>query len=126
MMKAAVPIIPYILVIAGVLLFYWVLSKTGRIFSGQITSRHHARHSALRTHSLPQRRAQSPVNSTMMDWKRVCGIPPTKTAAEIGALLLLFGLSVSIGGVIERSGVMSAFPNPSHPHGRRWFCLCAF
>lgn len=32
------------------------------------------------------------------------------TTAEIGALLLLFGLSVSIGGVIERSGVMEAFP----------------
>lgn len=32
------------------------------------------------------------------------------TTAEIGALLLLFGLSVSIGGVIERSGIMEAFP----------------
>jgi len=32
------------------------------------------------------------------------------TTAEIGALLLLLGLSVSIGGVIERSHIMEAFP----------------
>jgi TRAP-type C4-dicarboxylate transport system permease large subunit len=32
------------------------------------------------------------------------------TTAEIGALLLLLGLSVSIGGVIERSEIMAAFP----------------
>lgn len=32
------------------------------------------------------------------------------TTAEIGALLLLLGLSVSIGGVIERSHLMEAFP----------------
>lgn len=32
------------------------------------------------------------------------------TTAEIGALLLLLGLSVSIGGVIERSHFMEAFP----------------
>lgn len=35
---------------------------------------------------------------------------PTITTAEIGALLLLLGLSVSIGGVIERSHLMEAFP----------------
>jgi TRAP-type C4-dicarboxylate transport system permease large subunit len=32
------------------------------------------------------------------------------TTAEIGALLLLLGLSVSIGGVIERSHIMATFP----------------
>ncbi len=32
------------------------------------------------------------------------------TTAEIGALLLLLGLSVSIGGVIERSHIMQSFP----------------
>ncbi|WP_072795656.1 hypothetical protein [Marinobacter antarcticus] len=32
------------------------------------------------------------------------------TTAEIGALLLLLGLSVSIGGVIERSQIMQSFP----------------
>ncbi|GGC65464.1 TRAP transporter large permease subunit [Marinobacter halophilus] len=32
------------------------------------------------------------------------------TTAEIGALLLLLGLSVSIGGVIERSHLMETFP----------------
>lgn len=32
------------------------------------------------------------------------------TTAEIGALLLLLGLSVSIGGVIERSHLMQSFP----------------
>ncbi len=34
-----------------------------------------------------------------------------ETTAEIGALLLLIGCSVSIGGVIERSGVMELFPH---------------
>lgn len=33
-----------------------------------------------------------------------------ETTGEIGALLLLFGLSVSLGGVIERAGVMGLFP----------------
>lgn len=32
------------------------------------------------------------------------------TTAEIGALMLLFGLSISLGGVIERAGVMEHFP----------------
>ncbi|PSF11858.1 C4-dicarboxylate ABC transporter [Marinobacter fuscus] len=32
------------------------------------------------------------------------------TTAEIGALLLLLGLSVSLGGVIERAHIMDAFP----------------
>ncbi len=32
------------------------------------------------------------------------------TTAEIGALLLLFGLSISLGGVIERAHVMDIFP----------------
>jgi TRAP-type C4-dicarboxylate transport system permease large subunit len=32
------------------------------------------------------------------------------TTIEIGALLLLFGLSISLGGVIERGGLMGHFP----------------
>jgi len=42
------------------------------------------------------------------------------TTAEIGALLLLFGLSVSIGGVIERSGMMEAFPQS---FGSPWMAM---
>lgn len=34
-----------------------------------------------------------------------------ETTSEIGALLLLIGCSVSIGGVIERSGMMEMFPH---------------
>ncbi|MCC2639526.1 MAG: transporter [Moraxellaceae bacterium] len=34
----------------------------------------------------------------------------TETIAHIGALILLMALSLSIGGVVERSGVMEAFP----------------
>src|SRR5690606_36850190 len=42
------------------------------------------------------------------------------TTAEIGALLLLFGLSVTIGGVIERSGMMEAFPQS---FGSPWMAM---
>ncbi len=34
-----------------------------------------------------------------------------ETTSEIGALLLLIGCSISIGGVIERSGMMEMFPH---------------
>ena len=43
-------------------------------------------------------------------WNAACARPPTTPPAEIGALLLLLGLSVSIGGVIERSHIMGTFP----------------
>ncbi|MDX1588385.1 MAG: TRAP transporter large permease subunit [Oleiphilaceae bacterium] len=38
------------------------------------------------------------------------------TTAEIGALLLLFGLSISLGGVVERAGVMEHFPQAFDNH----------
>lgn len=44
-----------------------------------------------------------------------------ETTSEIGALLLLIGCSVSIGGVIERSGVMEMFP---HSFDSPWSAMC--
>lgn len=112
MMKAAVPIIPYILVIAGVLLFYyWVLEVKLDEFSaarllpvimlGILLYEHIRFHKG--EHSVSGEFNHDGLEKSVRH-------STTKTAAEIGALLLLFGLSVSIGGVIERSGVMSAFP----------------
>lgn len=55
-------------------------------------------------------RAREPDNSAYESLEPRIRKSTNETTAEIGALLLLFGLSVSIGGVIERAGLMQAFP----------------
>ncbi|TVP55697.1 MAG: TRAP transporter large permease subunit [Halomonadaceae bacterium] len=107
------PLLPYVLVIAGVVLFYRfgldvamnefsaprilplmliaVLVYEALRFRGQQmhTAAGSFRHGGL----------ESSVRGATND-----------TTAEIGALLLLFGLSISLGGVVERAGIMEHFP----------------
>ncbi|HEX4870264.1 MAG TPA: TRAP transporter large permease subunit, partial [Moraxellaceae bacterium] len=47
----------------------------------------------------------------------------TETIGHIGALILLMALSLSMGGVVERSGVMEAFP---HQFPNVWVAMALF
>jgi TRAP-type C4-dicarboxylate transport system permease large subunit len=47
----------------------------------------------------------------------------TETIAHIGALILLMALSLSIGGVVERSGMMEAFPQQ---FANPWVAMAVF
>ncbi|MFL1464592.1 TRAP transporter large permease subunit [Marinobacter sp. HN1S83] len=112
MMQALRPLIPYALVIAGVVLLYrFALDVKMDEFSAprllpvimlaillfeHVTLKKSARRAS---EGPPHQGLESSLRSATND-----------TTAEIGALLLLLGLSVSIGGVIERSQLMEAFP----------------
>ncbi|MEX2474148.1 TRAP transporter large permease subunit [Marinobacter sp.] len=111
MMQALRPLMPYALVIAGVVLLYrFALDVKMDEFSAprllpvimlallvyeHITLKNRRQTSGERPHQGLENSMRSATNDT---------------TAEIGALLLLMGLSVSIGGVIERSQLMEAFP----------------
>lgn len=112
MITALRPVIPYILVIAAVVVFYWLVLGVGMdefsaprilpVIMLGILVYEHVRFKGSREHV-----------SGEIDHKgleRSLRSATTETTSEIGALLLLFGLSVSIGGVIERSEIMSLFP----------------
>lgn len=105
-------LIPYILVIAGVVLFYNIVLDVGmdefsapRILPVLMLGILIYEHISLRgnentvsgeiDHQGLEKSIRSATNST---------------TSEIGALLLLMGCSISIGGVIERGGVMEHFP----------------
>ncbi|MDO6441585.1 MULTISPECIES: TRAP transporter large permease subunit [unclassified Marinobacter] len=112
MLRAFRPLIPYILVIAGVVLLYrYALDVSMDEFSAPrllpviMLAILVYEHVSLRNR---KGRVSDEVNHQ--------GLEPSlrgatnDTTAEIGALLLLLGLSVSIGGVIERSDIMQSFP----------------
>ncbi|MCG8611528.1 MAG: TRAP transporter large permease subunit [Pseudomonadales bacterium] len=110
-LQAIKPLIPYVAVIAVILLaYYYGLGVTMDEFSAArilpvimigILVYEHFRHRNERdeqgekSHQGLERSVRFSIN---------------ETTAEIGALLFLFGLSVSIGGVIERAGLMESFP----------------
>ncbi|MDX1599685.1 MAG: TRAP transporter large permease subunit, partial [Marinobacter sp.] len=112
MLQALRPLIPYALVIAGVVLLYrFALDVRMDEFSAprllpvimlaillfeHVTLKKAAGHAS---EEKPHQGMESSLRSATND-----------TTSEIGALLLLLGLSVSIGGVIERSQIMELFP----------------
>ncbi|MGM0768492.1 MAG: TRAP transporter large permease subunit [Pseudomonadota bacterium] len=112
MMRALRPLIPYALVITGVVLLYRfaldvkmdefsaprllpVIMLALLVYEHVTLKNHKDRTSSGSRHQGLERSMRSATNDT---------------TAEIGALLLLLGLSVSIGGVIERSHLMETFP----------------
>lgn len=105
-------LIPYILVIVGVVLLYrYALDVRMDEFSAPRLLPVIMMSILLYEHvSFKNRkgRASGEVNHQGLE----CSVrgATNDTTAEIGALLLLLGLSVSIGGVIERSEIMQAFP----------------
>jgi len=112
MIRALKPLIPYVLVIAVVVLFYrFALDVTMDEFSAPrllpvimlaILLYEHVR--------LKNRRGRAAGEINHQGLERSLRGATNDTTAEIGALLLLLGLSVSIGGVIERSHIMQSFP----------------
>ncbi|KPQ27384.1 MAG: TRAP-type C4-dicarboxylate transport system, large permease component [Marinobacter excellens HL-55] len=111
-LKALRPLLPYALVMVGVVLLYRIaLDVTMDEFSAPrllpvimlsiLVYEHFSlkRRHARTSDEVPHQGLEGSVRNATND-----------TTAEIGALLLLLGLSVSIGGVIERSHIMEAFP----------------
>ncbi|WP_338140890.1 TRAP transporter large permease subunit [Marinobacter suaedae] len=113
MLEALKPLVPYVVVIAAVVLFYrFALNVQMDEFSAPrllpvimlgILVYEHFRFKKDPGH------ASAKVEDVKGLEKSLRGAT-NDTTAEIGALLLLLGLSVSIGGVIERSHLMETFP----------------
>ncbi|WP_165857745.1 TRAP transporter large permease subunit [Marinobacter sp. JSM 1782161] len=112
MMRALVPLAPYALVTAAVVLGYrWLLDVDMDEFSAP-------RILPVIMLALLVYEHLSPGRSEKRDGRRLnrpgierCVRGATNdTTSEIGALLLLLGLSVSIGGVIERAEIMQMLP----------------
>lgn len=112
MLAALKPLVPYVLVIVAVVLFYrFALDVRVDEFSAPrllpvillaILVFEHV--------SLKGRKDHDGVEINHQGLERSIRSATNDTTAEIGALLLLLGLSVSIGGVIERSHIMETFP----------------
>ncbi|EON91856.1 integral membrane protein [Marinobacter lipolyticus SM19] len=112
MMQALRPLIPYALVIAGVVLLYrFALDVRMDEFSAPrllpviMLAILLFEHVTLK--KTAGRASEAPSHQGMESSLRSA---TNDTTSEIGALLLLLGLSVSIGGVIERSQIMEVFP----------------
>ncbi|WP_372964178.1 TRAP transporter large permease subunit [Marinobacter sp.] len=106
------PLIPYVLVIMSVVLLYrFALDVKMDEFSAPrllpviMLSILLYEHIGLKNRS---GRASGEINHQGLE--RSVRNATNDTTAEIGALLLLLGLSVSVGGVIERSHIMDVFP----------------
>lgn len=112
MIQALRALVPYILVIVGVVLLYrFALDVRMDEFSAPRLLPVIMLSILLYEHvSLRRRRGQDSGDACHQGLERSLRSATNDTTAEIGALLLLLGLSVSIGGVIERSGVMHSFP----------------
>ncbi|MBD3639687.1 MAG: TRAP transporter large permease subunit [Marinobacter sp.] len=112
MIQALRPLIPYVLVIAVVVLFYrFALDVTMDEFSAPRLLPVIMLAILLYEHvSLKNRRGRASGEINHQGLERSVRGATNDTTAEIGALLLLLGLSVSIGGVIERSHIMQSFP----------------
>ncbi|MDI9243952.1 TRAP transporter large permease subunit [Marinobacter sp. CHS3-4] len=118
MLSALKKLIPYVLVIAVVVLFYrWALDVSMDEFSAprllpviMLAILVYEHFSLRKKKSEVIDDAGNRVQVNHQGLERSLRSATNDTTAEIGALLLLLGLSVSIGGVIERSHIMEAFP----------------
>ncbi|KAA1172733.1 TRAP transporter large permease subunit [Marinobacter salinexigens] len=112
MIQAFRPLIPYVLVIAAVVLFYrYALDVQMDEFSAPRLLPVIMLAVLVYEHlSLRSRRGRTSGELNHQGLERSLRGATNDTTAEIGALLLLLGLSVSIGGVIERSHIMQSFP----------------
>lgn len=111
--RQLLPLIPYALVIVGVVLFYRLALDVSMdefsaprvlpvIMLGILVYEAISRRLKKRHNAEPAAEHKS-IETSMRG-------ATNDTTSEIGALLLLLGLSVSIGGVIERAEVMNLFP----------------
>ncbi|MDF0751747.1 TRAP transporter large permease subunit [Marinobacter sp. 71-i] len=112
MMSALKHLIPYVLVITAVVLLYrFALDVKMDEFSAPRLLPVIMLAILLYEHiSLKNRKGRASGEVNHQGLERSLRSATNDTTAEIGALLLLLGLSVSIGGVIERSQIMATFP----------------
>ncbi|WP_144777564.1 TRAP transporter large permease subunit [Marinobacter maritimus] len=112
MLQAFRPLIPYVLVMAAVVLFYrYALDVHMDEFSAPRLLPVIMLAILLYEHiSLKNRKGRASGELNHQGLEHSLRGATNDTTAEIGALLLLLGLSVSIGGVIERSQIMQSFP----------------
>ena len=112
MMQALRPLVPYALVIAGVVLLYrFALDVKMDEFSAPRLLPVIMLALLVYEHvTLKSRKGRTRGEIHHQGLERSMRSATNDTTAEIGALLLLLGLSVSIGGVIERSHIMESFP----------------
>lgn len=118
--KALVPLLPYVLIGAAVLLFYQhvvnqrfneftaatilpVIMLFMLLYDAWATKRAAARGEEQHLPSMENQAAQG-------FWQRTVAAT-SESSAHIGALLLLMALSVVLGGVVERAGLMDLFPS---------------
>ncbi len=113
MIKAFQPLIPYILVVAGIVLFYRFVLEVGmdefsapRVLPVLMLGILLYEHITLKG---GKQNVSGEINHKGLE--NSIRAATNETTSEIGALLLLIGCSVSIGGVIERSGMMEMFPH---------------
>ena len=112
-LSALKQLIPYVLVIAAVVLFYRLaLDVSMDEFSAPRLLPVIMLGILVYEHFSLRRGKEEPAGAQVnhQGLERSLRSATNDTTAEIGALLLLLGLSVSIGGVIERSHLMGAFP----------------
>jgi len=113
MIKALRPLIPYILCMVGVVLFYrFALNvrldefSAARILPVMMLA-------ILIFEHITKKESVSEDGKTTFPHKGIENCIRTatnQTTAEIGALLLLIGCTICLGGTIERSGVVELFP----------------
>ncbi|MFD2231915.1 TRAP transporter large permease subunit [Alkalimarinus sediminis] len=113
MIKEFKHLVPYILVIAGIVLFYrFALDvkmdefSAPRVLPVMLLAILIYEHITLKG---GKKNVSGEINHQGLE--RSIRSATNETTSEIGALLLLIGCSVSIGGVIERSGMMEMFPH---------------
>jgi TRAP-type C4-dicarboxylate transport system permease large subunit len=126
MLAAFKPLLPYILIMVGVTLFYrFVLNSHLDEFSasrilpvmmlGILIYEHLTKPTVLSDDGQTSRPHKG--------FEACMRHATNNTSAEIGALLLLVGCTIAFGGMVERSGVMDVFPRAFESQWTAMFML---
>lgn len=109
-LRALVPLLPYALIAAGVVLFFaLVLDQGFNEFSAPVILPLALLLMLFYDRTAARRRGGEAMRPEEGFWYRVRE-STSESTMHIGALLMLMALSIALGGVVERSGVMEAFP----------------
>ncbi len=127
--RALVPVAPYIVIGGAVILFYgaetWGLNTKMDEFTAPVILPiillailvfDKIRRVPLKEHETPEEVEEN----RRFNLEQSVRTATNDTIGHIGALIMLMALSVSMGGVIERSGIMEAFP---HSFDSIWVAL---
>jgi TRAP-type C4-dicarboxylate transport system permease large subunit len=134
MLKAVIPVIPYIIVVAIIwaVYFYLLDTKLDEFTAPVIMPLMMVFilvYDRLRKNRKPDADENLTGHSAAVPGRgfdsieRAVRFATTETISHIGALILLMALSLSIGGMVERSGLMEAFP---HQFANIWVAMALF